>query len=156
GGKVENLTKDNPAADSAPRFSPDGKWLAYRAQRRAGFEADKWEIMVTDPALKAKPRSLTANLDRSANDFIWSPDSSAIYFTAEDNGAKAIWAVALEGGQARKVHEGGTNGALSISHDGKLVAFSKAAIDHPPEIWLAQARRPMEFTAARNLSQANA
>src|SRR5438128_1555394 len=35
GGKAECLTKDNPAADGAPSFSPDGKWLAYRAQRRA-------------------------------------------------------------------------------------------------------------------------
>ncbi len=34
GGKPENLTADNPAADSCPRFSPDGKWLAYRVRRR--------------------------------------------------------------------------------------------------------------------------
>ena len=32
GGKAENLTAGNPAADSFPRYSPDGKWLAYRAQ----------------------------------------------------------------------------------------------------------------------------
>ena len=40
----ESLTKDNPAASSGPAFSPDGKWLAYRAQKRAGFEADKWDL----------------------------------------------------------------------------------------------------------------
>ena len=50
GGKAECLTKDNPAADGAPRFSPDGKWLAYRAQKRAGFEADRWQIMVVNDA----------------------------------------------------------------------------------------------------------
>ncbi|HMC64554.1 MAG TPA: S9 family peptidase, partial [Gemmataceae bacterium] len=48
GGKAENLTKDNAAADGAPRFSPDGKLLAYRAQRRPGFEADRWELLVVD------------------------------------------------------------------------------------------------------------
>ena len=32
GGKPENLTAANPAADSYPRYSPDGKWLAYRAR----------------------------------------------------------------------------------------------------------------------------
>ena len=42
----ECLTKDNPAASSGPAFSPDGKRLAYRAQKRPGFEADKWELMV--------------------------------------------------------------------------------------------------------------
>ena len=35
--KWENLTKDNPAADSGPVFSPDGKQLAYRAQKKAGL-----------------------------------------------------------------------------------------------------------------------
>jgi dipeptidyl aminopeptidase/acylaminoacyl peptidase len=36
GGKIENLTADNKAADGAPRFSPDGKKLAYRAQKKPG------------------------------------------------------------------------------------------------------------------------
>ncbi len=57
----ESLTKDNPAASSGPAFSPDGKWLAYRAQKRAGFEADKWELMVVeadaDGMIKGKPAS---------------------------------------------------------------------------------------------------
>src|SRR6185312_9167602 len=64
GGKEwETLTKDNPAADSGPVFSPDGKKLAYRAQKRAGFEADKWDIMVVnckeDGAFAGKPKNLT-------------------------------------------------------------------------------------------------
>ena len=62
GGKTqwECLTKDNPAADSGPAFSPDGKKLAYRAQKRPGFEADRWELMVVEcdagGAFKGKPR----------------------------------------------------------------------------------------------------
>ena len=38
----------NPAADGAPRFSPDGKSLVYRAQTRPGFEADRWQLMLMD------------------------------------------------------------------------------------------------------------
>src|SRR5207244_7313552 len=63
GGKAENLTKDNAAADGSPRFSPDGKLLAYRAQHRAGFEADRWEIMVVETdaggAFRGRPFSVT-------------------------------------------------------------------------------------------------
>ena len=44
----ECLTRENPAADDGPQFSPDGKHLAYRAQKRAGFEADKWDLVVVD------------------------------------------------------------------------------------------------------------
>jgi Tol biopolymer transport system component len=50
GGKIECLTKDNLAADSGPVFSPDGKRLAYRSQKRAGFEADKWNLMIVTQA----------------------------------------------------------------------------------------------------------
>ena len=56
----ETLTKDNPAADSAPRFSPDGKQIAWRAQKTAGYEADKWDIYVADAkpdgTISAQPR----------------------------------------------------------------------------------------------------
>src|SRR5581483_12019689 len=74
----ECLTKDNKAADSGPVFSPDGKMLAFRAQRRAGFEADKWELMVADcdasGDFKARPRSLTDGLDRSVESLVWGID----------------------------------------------------------------------------------
>src|SRR5262249_9946100 len=75
GGKAENLTKDNPAADGCPRFSPDGKVLAYRAQRRAGFEADKWELWTvkcdSGGQLSGKPTSVTKQMRFSVSEFIW-------------------------------------------------------------------------------------
>ena len=65
GGKIENLTKDNMAADSGPQFSPDGKWLAYRAQKRPGFEADRWDLMVLPADGKGDGQSsLTAEIRR--------------------------------------------------------------------------------------------
>ena len=86
GGKVETLTKDNLAADGTPRFSPDGKWLVYRRQLRAGFEADRWQLMLvsTDASGKwtSKPRSLTADLDSSVSDYVWA-GNERILFTAE-------------------------------------------------------------------------
>lgn len=64
----ENLTKDNPAADNCPRFSPDGKKLAYRAQKKPGYEADKWDILVVDVkpdgTFAGKPENVTSSLDR--------------------------------------------------------------------------------------------
>jgi Tol biopolymer transport system component len=48
-GERRQLTV-NPAADGFPRYSPDGKYLAYRAQERAGFEADRWQLWRLDRA----------------------------------------------------------------------------------------------------------
>src|SRR3989475_13166828 len=33
-------------ADNTPRYSPDGRWLAYLSMERAGFEADRERLMV--------------------------------------------------------------------------------------------------------------
>ena len=63
--KWETLTADNKAADSGPKFSPDGKKLAWRAQKKAGYEADKWDIVAlwmlsrTEPSLR-KPLKIAS------------------------------------------------------------------------------------------------
>jgi len=72
------LTAKNPAADGAPQFSPDGKWLAYRAQKRPGYEADRWDLFIPDGRTangKAPPRNITPEFDGSVDAFTWLPDS---------------------------------------------------------------------------------
>src|SRR5436305_1517060 len=41
----------SPGADTTPLYSPNGKSLAWRSQARAGFEADKWRLLVQDRQL---------------------------------------------------------------------------------------------------------
>jgi dipeptidyl aminopeptidase/acylaminoacyl peptidase len=158
GGKIECLTKDNKAADGAPRFSSDGKLLGYRAQKRPGFEADRWELMVvkTDRsgAFKGKPRSITAKFDGWPESFVWSP-VGYIYFTAEAKGASPIYIVDVEKRKIDKCFFGeeGTNGSLTISQDGLVRAYTRAAMHHPPEVFVQPrtAALPAEF----NVSKAN-
>ena len=38
------IVSDSPGYDSGRRYSPDGRWLAYRSQPRAGYEADRWRL----------------------------------------------------------------------------------------------------------------
>ncbi len=71
----ECLTRDNPAADSGPVFSADGKKLAYRAQKKAGYEADRWQLYVADTdeggAFQGRPRSVTDKLDANVDEYVW-------------------------------------------------------------------------------------
>ncbi len=146
--KWESITTDNKAADGSPQFSPDGKWLAYRAQKRAGFEADKWNIMLLpteslneiDPKKRAKPRNLTAEFEVSAEDFVWMSDNERIYFGADDRGKHWYFVINLketnpaERGTFIRHH---SNGSLSVSSDGKRMAFTRSAMHHPNEVHVA-------------------
>lgn len=92
----ESLTATNTAADCTPRFSPDGKKLAYRAQSKPGYEADKWELMLVDTAPDGrwlgKPQPWTSSLDRSVGEFTWVGNDALIYI-AEENGATGLFSV---------------------------------------------------------------
>lgn len=149
GGELKRIT-DNPAADNGPRFAPDGKRLAYRAQFRAGFEADRWQLMVQDLP-SGKPGSATPNFDRSVEGFVWR-DNKTLLFTAEQNGGTPIFTVTTAGGQVpRELTSGGTSGALSISNDGRVLAFTRATMNRPADVYvLDSAGKP------RNLTNANA
>jgi dipeptidyl aminopeptidase/acylaminoacyl peptidase len=141
----ECLTKDNPAADTSPAFSPDGTKLAYRAQKRAGYEADKWELVVVpvtpDGAFKGKPQSVSADLagkpDIAVDDFAWADDMS-IVFAADTNANKRLFLI-WPGDSGHSIVSWGMTGAvtgLSASPAGKRIALAIARMDRPAEVFV--------------------
>src|SRR5262249_1674417 len=84
-GRLSHKISTSPGADTTPLYSPDGKYLAWRSQARAGFEADKWRLFVQDRQ-SGKTHELTEKFDRSIGSFAWAPDSEFVWFTAEDHG----------------------------------------------------------------------
>jgi dipeptidyl aminopeptidase/acylaminoacyl peptidase len=131
-GERHQLTT-NLAADVQPRYSPDGKRLAYRAQSRPGFEADRWQLMVYDRA-EATRRSVTAELDSWVENFAWGPDNQTLYLEAEEKGAKPIWSATVNGGSVQRVFSQGANGELAVTPDGKKLVFSHQSLSRPAEL----------------------
>src|SRR5207302_9158758 len=93
GGTAKKISI-SPGADTTPLYSPDGKYLAWRSQARAGFEADKWRLLVQDREA-GKTRDLTEKFERSVGSFTWDQfpvGGTAILFTAEDHGESPMFA----------------------------------------------------------------
>ncbi len=148
-----------PGAEGYPRFSPDGKTLAYRAQERSGFEAERWELKVLDLAT-GQSRRLTPKWDRSAEAFVWAPDGKKLYFTAQDAGVEPVWALDVATGGAaseptRVTNDGGVFGSLSVTADGGVLAFTHAKATQPPEVAALNLVGSADVAAPRALSQAN-
>src|SRR5438067_2116186 len=82
----------SPGADSTPLYSPDGKYLAWRSQARAGFEADQWRLLVQDrqsgkiwePTFMHPMESV--HWEYSVGSFAWSADSKADLGVCEEVG----------------------------------------------------------------------
>jgi dipeptidyl aminopeptidase/acylaminoacyl peptidase len=116
GGEIKSLTT-NKADDNSPRYSPDGKYIAYKAMARPGFEADKYSLMLYDRKTQ-KIQNLTERLDDSVDEISWARDGSAIYFSAEEKGRNAA-AGASYGGYMVDWIEGQTDAfKCLVSHSG--------------------------------------
>jgi dipeptidyl aminopeptidase/acylaminoacyl peptidase len=115
GGTPRNLTADNPAWDGQPAFSPDGSQLAYVAMERAGFEADRFHLVLLN--LKSgRKLPLTQNWDRSISSFAWSPDGRTLFATTDHLGQHPLWAI-----------DAVTGRASAITGDGEVEAFAVGA-----------------------------
>ncbi len=150
GGSAKNITADNPASDSTPLYSPDGKYIAYRAQQRPGYESDRFRLMLYDRKTGEK-KNLTADFDRWVGSFVWERDSAAIDFSAENAGSSPIYSISLSGalqGLAR-----GYNDDLTIVPSGEHIFFTKMSLQSPIAIYRASTSR---YTAIDCLTQTGA
>ena len=132
-GGAPTKVAGNPGYDGEPRYSPSGAMIAFRAQMRADYEADRWRLMVYDRATRAV-RNLTEPFDRQVGDIAWSPDSRTLYFTAENDARVPIFAVPAAGGSVRTIVGGVSFGDLRAAPDGRTLFATAAALTHPAEI----------------------
>ena len=93
---TRNLTEGMMGYDTAPAYSPDGKYVAWLSMEHDGYESDKNRIFLLDTATGEK-RDLTADWDYTADAIAWNPDSRSLYFLAARDGVCPIFNMALDG-----------------------------------------------------------
>lgn len=120
-----NLTASNPAWDTGPVFSADGKALFYRAMKRPGFEADRFALMSLDLD-NGKVREIAPNWDRSADSIVLSDDGERIYTTAQDTGEHPLFSVDIQSGESRKIVGDGSVSAFDVV--GRTVVLSRNSL----------------------------
>ena len=126
------LTEKNEAWDTEPVFSPDGKILAYLAMARAGFEADRFRILLMDWAA-GTTRVLTEGWDRSPHGLVWSEDGKTIYCNAGNLGQRSLFAVDVKKGKVKELVKMGRNSSIQLI-EGRLL-FARQSLTSPTELW---------------------
>jgi dipeptidyl aminopeptidase/acylaminoacyl peptidase len=137
--QTKNITADNPASDSTPLYSPDGKYIAYRAQERAGYESDRFRLMLYDRKTGEK-KNVSGTFDYWVGTFSWSPDSARIFFVSEVEGQSWIWLKEIKKDlvvNSRKIVvrriSGGFNDDPIAAGDDLL--FTRMSLDRPNELY---------------------
>jgi dipeptidyl aminopeptidase/acylaminoacyl peptidase len=136
----------SPGSDSTPLYSPDGKWLAWRMQKRAGYESDRFRLVVYDRRT-AEIHNLTEDFDQWVESYAWTPDSNSIYLTSEHHGGAPVYQLDLHramsapakgtaaGSKAIQEVAGGVNDEVSITPDGKTLVFTQLSARAPAEVY---------------------
>ena len=120
--------------DNQPVYSPDGKYIAFRSMARAGFEADKQDIILYNRTTGTL-RNLTEKLDLSAGQILWSPDSKYIYFDAANQIYNSIYRINVETGDLLLFVKDGVNTDMVMSNDGQYIYFERQKTIMPSEIF---------------------
>ncbi len=143
--QAKNITADNPASDSTPLYSPDGRYIAYRAQQRPGYESDRFRLMLYDRKTGEK-KNLTEHFDGWVGSFRWF-GGDMVVFASESSGQSPIYLLIVE--DCNKCHpvrilDGYNDDLFTVeTREQKLdlitindsLVFSRMSIESPTELF---------------------
>ncbi|WP_206203119.1 S9 family peptidase [Thioalkalivibrio sp. XN8] len=133
----ENLTPDNPAYDNSPVFSPDGRYLAWLAMSRPGFEADRNRILLRDLRSGAT-REVAPDWDRSAHGLAFSPDGRRLYTWADDLGHRRLFGVDVRSGRVDALSGDGSVAGFGIGPG--VAVFARQHLASPAQLFAVDLR----------------
>lgn len=137
GGTAINLTAQNAAADEHPRYSPDGRYIAFLRQEVAGHESDRFRLALYDRK-SGKVRVLTEAFDNWVLDFAWAADSHSLVFRGAERGRFPLYRVTVETAQIEKLAPPSSR-AFALAKDGRI-AFTFDRVSAPLELFIADAK----------------
>ena len=143
--KIFTLDLTNPAAKPVaistsaggnfnPAYSPDGKYIAWRSEARAGYESDKFGLALYDRAAKTV-KDLLPKFDNWVDEFAWTPNSKTIYLISGEKGEAPVFGVniATGNGLVRETSRGEYSDLHVLSDNTSVIAV-RMTVDCPSEI----------------------
>lgn len=138
--------------DESPRFSPDGKWIAFTSDGGNPRWPGLGDLYVVSPD-GGQPKKLAETPDRNSNIVGWSADSKSLYVSETDRTTGRVYLVPVDGGKPRVVTSGGgTFTGASLSKDGKVIAFVHQTAEISPDVYISETKA----FGARKISDVNA
>ncbi len=149
-GKVTTLF-NTAAAETSPKFSPDGRYIAFLSSDTPPRWAQSRTIQVA-PASGGQPVSLPPSHDGQPVIIGWSSDSKQVYFSEAKGTLSQIYGAELA---TNKINELKLTPAvytsISIGASGRMLAFVRQTSDTPQEVFVTS----LSTLSATQVSRAN-
>jgi len=123
----------SPGSDDAPAYSPDGKYIAFRSQERAGFESDRFRLMLYDRQAKTT-KEMLPKFDNWVDEFTWAPNSKTIYFASGEMGEVNILSTQVDLPEATAVANKADYGGLQVAPDGRTLIATVMTVRYPAAV----------------------
>jgi dipeptidyl aminopeptidase/acylaminoacyl peptidase len=149
----QNITASNPAFDGHPKYSPDGRYIAYQMQKQPGYESDLFRLALYDRSTGTS-RVLTESFRNWVDAFEWAADSKSLYFDAPVEGDNPLFHVSLDSGSIEQVLVDRTIDWFELSPDNRRIFYTRRSVSDPVEIYSAELQNGKP-SAPRRLSQFN-
>ncbi|MBO7128503.1 MAG: S9 family peptidase [Prevotella sp.] len=148
----ENLA-NNVGYDQNPKFSPDGKQIAWLSMERNGYEADRQRLCVCDLTTGEKTY-VTESFDSNVDDYCWAPNGKTIYFIGVWHATENLYRTNLEGEVKPLCIEWADFGSLQMLNDKTLLAEQHSFLT-PADLYVVTPGDSIKDTKAVQITQVN-
>ncbi len=132
-----NITASNPAYDGSPKYSPDGRYIAYRMQKQPGYESDLFRLALYERST-GKTTVLTEAFRNWIDDYHWANDSKTIYFTGPVEGQNPIYRLDINSQAITQALADKTIDAFEFDFSERRLIYIKRSVGEPNEIYGAE------------------
>jgi dipeptidyl aminopeptidase/acylaminoacyl peptidase len=140
-GQTRTLADDD-VVHSGIRCAPNGRAAVCLRETLGDVDhAERITLWLVDLAT-GEGRDLTPDLDLWPHGAEWAPDSSAVYFVADENGRAPVFRVDVATGIVTRLSSAGAYSDLCASPDGTVVYALRTAVGAPPQAVALSATAP--------------
>ncbi|MGE0556118.1 MAG: prolyl oligopeptidase family serine peptidase [Gemmatimonadales bacterium] len=135
---ASRVLHDNGGPDNGPRWSPDGRQIAFLTREDKPKSVGQLELVVVD-AEGGSPRPVARGFLYQPGAPTWSTDGATLYFSSLVRTTTQLFSVPARGGSPRQLTSvEGTMSGPSFTADGRAIAYTYSDPQHPSEVYLVK------------------
>lgn len=151
GGGTPVKVSDGEGADGAPRWSPDGAWIAYFGGQ---IEEEPRRLLLAPSTGDAKPKELAKDLDIQVRGLEWGDRGRALYFLSNVRGEVHVFRTDVRSGKLSQVTSGERFlHAMKTNDESNSLAYTASGFQHTGDLYVAHLDGSQERQIT-NLNQA--